>query len=249
MRGPFQGVSNIVRFNWHFYLTVGILVLALSLSSYWLPREYIHYTSSLAFAIGIITLTSLLISFLIYDHSDLYKLPWLDRKRELGTTVTVNAGFDETTSIIRKEFPRAVVTVLDFYDPAKHTEMSIKRARVAYPPEEGSISITTEHIPFGDGHFDTALAILSAHEIRDDSERVRFFLELNRVLQPDGRAFVTEHLRDLPNFLAYTVGFFHFFSTQAWKDTFHNAGFQVVGKVKTTWYITTFELQKDGAAS
>ncbi len=41
-------------------------------------------------------------------------------------------------------------------------------------------------------------------------KELSFFNELNRVLKPNGQIVVTEHLRDLNNFLAYNIGFFHF---------------------------------------
>ena len=37
-----------------------------------------------------------------------------------------------------------------------------------------------------------------------------FFRELKRVLAPGGRVIVTEHLRDLANIAAYSIGAWHF---------------------------------------
>jgi hypothetical protein len=57
---------------------------------------------------------------------------------------------------------------------------------------------------------------------------------------------VTEHLRDPANFLAYTIGFLHFHSRRTWLDTFQSAGLRVEREVKTTPFVTTFFLAKDG---
>jgi hypothetical protein len=35
---------------------------------------------------------------------------------------------------------------------------------------------------------------------------------------------MVEHLRDFPNFLAFSVGFTHFFSKRVWKKAFEKAG-------------------------
>lgn len=88
------------------------------------------------------------------------------------------------------------------------------------------------------------VAMLAAHEIRSAGERAKFFLELQRVTQPDGRIYVTEHLRDLPNMLAYNIGFFHFLSKKSWLDTFEAAHLQVEAVIPTTPFIITFILKK-----
>jgi hypothetical protein len=59
---------------------------------------------------------------------------------------------------------------------------------------------------------DQIFVLLSAHEIRDRQERAIFFSRLKESLKSEGSIVVLEHLRDLPNFIAYTIGFFHFFS-------------------------------------
>ncbi|MEO7045031.1 MAG: methyltransferase, partial [Ferruginibacter sp.] len=96
---------------------------------------------------------------------------------------------------------------------------------------------------------DKIFTILSAHEIRDDKERVSFFEELHRVLNSTGQIIVTEHLRDTANFLAYNIGFFHFHSKATWLKTFQLSGFQIVNEIKITPFITTFILEKNGTTS
>ena len=46
-----------------------------------------------------------------------------------------------------------------------------------------------------------------------ETERTLFFKELHRILKREGELVIVEHLRDLPNFLAYTIGFFHYWSS------------------------------------
>ena len=55
----------------------------------------------------ITTFISLSVSYYIYDYSDLYTLKWLDflNIKDNTTIVNINAGFDETSSILRDKFP------------------------------------------------------------------------------------------------------------------------------------------------
>jgi ubiquinone/menaquinone biosynthesis C-methylase UbiE len=73
-----------------------------------------------------------------------------------------------------------------------------------------------------------------------------FFKEINRVTKPNGQLFVTEHHRDFYNFLAYNIGFFHFHTFQTWSKTFKNSGFIIKDKIKTTAFVTTYILEKNG---
>jgi hypothetical protein len=63
-------------------------------------------------------------------------------------------------------------------------------------------------------------------------------------LRDAGKVVVVEHLRDVPNFLAYNIGFFHFLSEKEWSDNFCQAGFNVDVKFKITPFITVFILRK-----
>lgn len=250
LRKPFQGVINIVRFNWHYYvLAVSLIIIALLL------RNYMNNTWSLITTIAVVAATlsmliSLIISSYVYDFSSLYKLSWLNTLKHVhGKVLNIHAGFDETSDLLQQKFPSADLAVADFYDPAKHTEVSIKRARKAYPAFPGTQQVSTNHLPVENNSLNNIFLILSAHEIRQPGERIAFFKELHRSLAPAGQIIVTEHLRDMPNFLAYNVGFFHFHSRLTWLKTFSRAGFNVSKEIKITPFISTFFLDKNGAAS
>ncbi|MEZ4884302.1 MAG: methyltransferase domain-containing protein [Chitinophagales bacterium] len=251
-RKPFQGVGNIIRFNWHFYvLSLLALAVLFFLQSYTVGLlQWLILLSILG--IVVTTFVSLLVSYYVYDLSPLYQLKWIDNLKSMpksANIVNVNAGFDETSVLLKDQFPDANLTVLDFYDPTKHTEISIKRARKAYPPYPNTQTIATNFIPLKDNAINAVFAILSAHEIRNEAERIVFFKELQRVLQPRGQIVVTEHLRDTANFMAYNIGFFHFHSKSTWLKTFGGAELKVVKEVKTTPFISTFILEKNGTTS
>jgi SAM-dependent methyltransferase len=251
MRKPFQGVWNILRFNWQFYVLAIISTIVLLLLRNNFNAALRAASDILVVLIIGSTLISLAVSSYIYDFSDLYNLSWLDKLpiKGNGKIVNINAGFDETSNLLKIKFANSELVVFDFYDPAKHTEISIKRARKAYPPFPNTQKIETNHLPLPDNSTEKVFAILSAHEIRNDDERNSFFKELRRALTATGQIIVTEHLRDAANLLAYNIGFFHFHTKTTWLTTFRNAGLRVTSEIKITPFITTFILDKNGTAS
>ena len=251
IRKPFQGVINIVRFNWHFYVLSAILVVAIFFLRISPAQPFQYYLNILGFLIIAGTIISLLSSFYIYDLSVLYKFSWLDKSIQITNQkiINIHAGFDETSSLLHEKYPDSELAVFDFYDEEKHTEISIRRARNAYPPYPGTKEISTSSLPLPNNSVDDIFLILAAHEIRNDEERIIFFKELNRVLINSGKIIVTEHLRDLPNFLAYNFGFFHFLPKSTWQKTFEFANLKISHEIKITPFITTFLLEKNGAAS
>lgn len=251
MRKPFQGVWNIVRFNWHFFVVVLILLITLIFISIQLDATYQTYCYGIGILLILPTVLSLLVSFYVYDWSNLYEFKWIQQLDipKSAQLVNINAGFDETSALIAQKFPTAQLSVFDFYNPKQHTEVSIKRARKAYPPYPNTQSISTNRLPLEAQTVDAIFAILSAHEIRDANERIAFFQALARSLKNDGQIIITEHLRDLPNFLAYNIGFFHFHSKTTWQQTFKAANLTVVQSIPNTPFITTFILKKNGTPS
>ncbi len=248
IRGPYQGIGNVVRFNWHFYvfaiIMLAVLAMAASLGSGWMQvLAFVAFVGAF-----LLTAISLLVTYGVYDVSRLYTLYWLDSLaiNPGDYVVNINAGFDETSELLKLKFPNAELTVLDFYDPVKHTEVSIKRARKAYPPYPGTITVETIHLPLPEGSVDCFVATLAAHEVRDNDERVAFLKEVYRTLKPNGRVVVTEHLRDTANFMAYNLGAFHFHAKATWLANFEAAGFTLLQEIKTTPFISTFILSKNG---
>ncbi len=245
-RKSYQGVWNIVRFNWPFYVVAGIVILlVIGIAGYFSGLIYYFLLAAALAALGGM-LVSLVVSHYIYDRSGLYNFEWLDRLNfpKAGSALTVNAGFDETTEILQHKFPSLRFTMADFYDARLHTEPSIERARKIYPPKPEVQKVNTSDLPYGDQQFDIIFVLLSAHEIRNPKERVLFFSELKRALHDSGKIIVMEHLRDLPNFLAYTIGFFHFHSHAAWIKCFELAELKLEREEKQTAFISLFILTK-----
>ncbi|HCX22894.1 MAG: methyltransferase [Flammeovirgaceae bacterium] len=250
-RSPFQGVSNVIRFNWHFYVIAAIGILILFLSSQYLSKDWEWLAFASSSLITLTMLVSLMVTYYVYDFSELYELKWLDEISSIGKAkvLNINAGFDETSSIIATKFKDSELHICDFYDPRRHTEISIKRARKAYPPNPKTLEVKTNSLPYSDGEFEVVCVSFAAHEIRSLEERKQFFRELARVTNQDGKIFVTEHLRDPYNFLAYTIGFLHFFSRKTWMNVFNSARLQLIQERKTTAFVSTFILSSNGATS
>jgi O-methyltransferase domain len=244
-RTAFQGLTNIIRFNWHFYALSLLFIVTGLFFRQWIPVQIL---------LGLILLGSLLslgVSWYIYDGSGLYQLRWLDELHIAPgqRMVNIHAGFDETSQLLRQKYPEATLLVFDFYDPVKHTEISIERARKAYAPYPGTQTISTTAIPLPAASADVIFLLLAAHEIREEAERRHFFAQLHQLLPAHGKIIVLEHLRDVRNFVAYNVGCLHFFSGANWKRTFAAAQFHMEKEMKITPFLSAFILGKNGTTS
>lgn len=246
-RSPLQGVATVVRFNWHFYALALTGVAALGIAGAFAPAWLALVSVVVAALVTFAVVISLLATWLAYDASGFYRFDWLAPWMPAqGRGANIHAGFDESTALLRDHFPGLSWSVFDFYDPEKHTEISIRRARLACPPSADTVRIPTRNLPLADASFDRILLILAAHEIRDAQERTGFFRELHRALAPDGLLIVTEHLRDLPNIAAYNLGAWHFHRISTWKTAFDASQFDLVATFRPAPFITTFILKKHG---
>ena len=116
MRKPFQGVLNIIRFNWPFYvLSLGLILFMFAIRNYSTGAIAI---AAVVLLIGVICLTviSLLVSWYVYDLSRFYEFSWLEGlpRKSAEKIVNINAGFDETSSLLANKFEHAEMTVCDF---------------------------------------------------------------------------------------------------------------------------------------
>ncbi len=242
-RRKFQGVLNILSFNRHFYV-IGISVLTILLIIAWLIAwpSIVCGLIIAAFMYGLIM--PLIISAYVYDFSGYYDLHWLKNiikdEERIKLIININAGFDETSFIIKSKFPKADLNVFDFYNDKQHTEPAIKRARkvsLVYPDTQ---QIASNSMPLKDNSVDIIFLLSAVHEIRSHEEKIRFLKECHRICKADAQVIMVEHLRDFPNFLAFSVGFTHFFSRAVWKNAFERAGFSTFQETKFTPYMSIF---------
>ena len=95
-------------------------------------------------------------------------------------------------------------------------------------------------IPLNDKSIDIIFLLSAVHEIRSHNEKVAFLKECYRICKPGGKVITVEHLRDVPNFFAFSIGFTHFFSRKAWKKAFKEAGFSSFEETKFTPFMSIF---------
>lgn len=240
-RRSLQGVTQIIRYNWTYYVVALIALAAGSVAASRLPLPA-SLTCILWLALGLTafwTLSSILVSFYAYDCSPLYKWQWL---RELFEShpqawVNVHAGLDETTAVLRALFPASTGRIFDIYDPGKMTERSIERARQSCGTIEPSEKADFTALPIGNSECDAVFLIFAAHEIRDSAGRLEFFKELRRILKPGAKLVLVEHLRDAWNFGAYGPGFWHFYSRAEWVRSAENASLSIHAERSITPFV------------
>ena len=244
VRGPFDGVLQIVRYNWSLYVAaifVSALVVGLVI--------VIHPPAVLAglliigaiVALGWLAL-SLAVSHYVYDRSDLYRWAWI-RERVAPTprhVVNIHAGLDETSQALQEMYPAAEVTVLDIYDPAEMPEPSIARARREARSALASVKSDFRKLPLQPGSADLLTVIFVAHELRRAAAKEAFFREASRVLNPGGRLLLVEHLRNAWNLAAFGPGAFHFFARHEWLRVAGATGFQLSEEISRTVFVRAF---------
>ncbi|MDF2930810.1 MAG: methyltransferase type 11 [Chryseobacterium sp.] len=242
-RRKFQGVLNILSFNQHFYI-IGIGILALIIISHQILgwSDILFWIIVTAFIYGLVM--PLIVSAYVYDFSGYYDFKWLKDcsidKSNVKQILNINAGFDETSFIVKNNFPNANLKVFDFYDADRHTEPAIIRARkvsLVYPDTQ---QMQSNSIAMNDDSVDLIFLLSAVHEIRSNEEKIQFLKECYRVCKPKGEIIMVEHLRDFPNFLAFSVGFTHFFSKKVWRNAFKASGFKTFEEVKFTPFMSIF---------
>lgn len=244
LRRPCQGLWNIIRFNWPFY-AVSFFLMGCGLAVFFLGTNLLSSLAAfLVLLIFVPVALSLSISWYIYDRSGLYQMQWLSDAgtRLNGKIINIHAGFDEFSALLAAQYKGASLEVFDFYNPDQHTEPSIKRARKSLPPWPGTKSIQTSAIPVQQKSCSRVFLLFAAHEIRDRQERALFFSQLRSSLDHNGRIIVMEHLRNLPNFIAYNIGFFHFLPLREWKATFRESGLRICSRQTFTPFLNLFIL-------
>ncbi|NJR43781.1 MAG: class I SAM-dependent methyltransferase [Akkermansiaceae bacterium] len=174
-RSRYQGVWNIIRFNWPLFLVALLTIVTSLICAAFVPHPWnVLFRAGGLLAFGSVIL-SLVTSWMIYDRSSLYDLTWLRHfsLNQESCIVNLSAGFDETSEILKIRVPAEVIA-MDFYDPVLHSEPSIRRARGVYSPSPELLKVTTSSFPQPDESVDLICMILSAHEVRKSDERTLF---------------------------------------------------------------------------
>lgn len=156
----------------------------------------------------------------------------------------LHAGFDEFSNVLAARFPESERVVLDFFDGERMTEPSIARARALPTNQPPAQHVEFAALPLNDDELDAAFLIFAAHELREHDARAQLLRELARALKGSCRVIVAEHLRDLPNFLAFGPGFLHFHSRAQWLRGFAAARLPISDEFPLTAFVRVFVLEK-----
>jgi SAM-dependent methyltransferase len=241
-RHRFEGVLQIVRYNWPRYMAGSSAALVPG-AWLWCSRNdgWLRFALWLAVLLAAWwCLASLVASFWIYDQSKLYRWTWIPSvlPAKPGHWLNLHAGLDESSAALRELFPDSTGRTCDFYDAAEMSEFSIRRAR-----EERHAAaderVRYRRLPFSDETFDAVFLFFAAHELRSASGREAFFRELHRVLARSGNLLLVEHARDLANFVAFGPGCLHFMAAGEWRRLARIAGLQVSQERRMSPFVRT----------
>ena len=247
-RSRFQGVAEVIRFNWPYYVLAATVVIAGGALA-----ARTHSILALILWAGVIlagywALASVLVTFYVYDVSELNSWEWLARL--LGskpvTWANFHAGLDETSEALKVLFPASTAQVFDIYDSSLMTEPSIERARTT-SLSSSDRTIRDGKVPLEDSQLEAAFVIFAAHELRTHAERVKFFKEFARILKKEGRLVIVEHLRDFKNFAAYGPAFTHFFSRSEWLSVAQESGLAIRTERSIGGFVRCFVFSKGHA--
>jgi SAM-dependent methyltransferase len=246
-QGSFAGVVKIVRFNIAFYVAslLGIAGTFALLALHLLPR-WLELAALCAAALAAYwTLSSLLVSWYVYDRAGVTRWNWLPAQLRATPRrwANIHAGLDESTSELVRLFPGTEGAVVDIYDAAEMTEPSIARARLMYPAFGPFLTGRSDALPLPSQDRDTIFLLFAAHEVRDAVRRTQLLREAARVLIPSGQLVLVEHLRDWKNFLAFGPGAFHFHSARLWQNSIHGAGLAIERQHPITPFVRCFVLR------
>jgi SAM-dependent methyltransferase len=247
-RGPFDGVRNIVHFNWPMYVTACGVGVTAAMAARAIPRDNPVRLVATVLAISplLLVASSVVVSWWVYDRSILYRWTWLPTLLPHIPTAVVNihAGFDETSAGLRMLFPDATIQVLDFYDPRVNTEPSIARARDRTRANTSARAVRADAWGLPPATADLVLCCFAAHEIREEAQRIAFFREAARVVAPRGRIVLVEHQRDVANYLAFGPGALHFLSARTWRRAIAAAGLKLVHTSRITPFVSVRALTR-----
>lgn len=244
---PFRMTKLVISFNRHFFAIALLAIVVGGILFFTIP----YPPMQVAIACGIVTalyfvVGSVVVSYFVYDHSDLYKLHyWPERcfAHIPKEATLIHAGFDPASSILRRKYPETNLHVLDFFEPTETTEASIQLAHRLNAPTDPQENISSGSWPLETASQDGVFALSAAHEIRDEAKRAQFFKEAKRVLKDRGHVVVVEQLRDAANFLSFGLAAFHFLSRRTWLKSFADGGLIVEKEFSLSPWMRVFVLR------
>lgn len=215
----FTHARRIAAFNLRLYVAAGIgIAIGAAVMAWPAAPPALRWAAAGGIAVAVwYSCASFWAFHAMFDRSELLRGAWVRDEAASAPRrwVLINAGLDQTTVPLGEVFPGAEGKELDIYDPASMTEPALTRAR-ELKGGRGAVTAPPDALPVEDRWADLVVVMLAAHEIRDGGARDRFFRELSRIVSPDGRVVLVEHLRNLAAALAFGPGMLHFYPRGEW---------------------------------
>lgn len=237
-----SGAVRIFFYNWPIYLgtwaaAAAVIVVGVHLGAMLLVLG--------ATAAALWSVWSLAVSFYIYDRSALAGGTWVGKLVPAGTEAwaTIDAGLDAEVDL-DASMPGHCIARLDIYDGNVVGRGSVERARARTPRQHVAKRCSATALALPDASCDVVAVVFTAHEVQTADDRDRFFREIGRTLRVGGRVVLVEHHRDLPNFLAFGPGFFHFLPRGEWLRVARAAGMIVRESMHVTPWVTALALER-----
>jgi hypothetical protein len=235
-RSPVDGTVKVMRFNWPKYaLAAGTPVAAVAARLLGAAPAAILGLTIVALAAAVWTVTSVAVTWWVYDHGDVYGVI-ADRSTGAagGPWVAVHAGFDDATARVAavRGRPAAVLSL------RSAAGASIDRAARAHPAP--GVPVRAGRLPLAPGRTARLFLSFSAHEVRDRTDRAALFAAVAAALCPGGEVVMTEHVLDTANVAAYGPGALHFRTRRSWLRFAAAAGLDLVDERRLTPFVRSF---------
>jgi SAM-dependent methyltransferase len=240
-----NGALRIFLYNWPVFAGTWVVSLVVLGLLHRMPPSIVGVASLAAGTAITWTVVSLVVSVYVYDRSALVSGRWVPPLvgREARTWATIHAGLDAEIEL-DAVMPGRCVARLDIFDARVMTSPSIQRARARTGSERPATRCSPIALTLESEGCDAIVVAFTAHEIRDQDARERFFDEIHRCLRRGGKALIVEHLRDWANFAAFGPGFLHFVSRREWLRLAGRAGLAIASETRITPWVMALTLER-----
>ncbi len=237
-------MSRVFFYNWPTYLATWLSACVIAGFGVRLGSSLVLFAAGTSAAWSLV---SLLVSYWVYDRSSLVVGAWLRPllPARLETWAAVDTGLDAEVRL-DQVLPGRCLARLDIYDGQQVSAPSVRRARRLTARVHPATPASPAALPLPDASCDLVAMVFAAHELRAPRLREDLFREARRLLADQGRLLLVEHVRDLPNFVAFGPGFFHFQSRGEWLRLARVAGLEVMAETRVTPFVLVLALEKQG---